>query len=159
MSGLLAPEPAGASVTADPAATPDWPGLLTSGEVLLWSGRPDFTGTAIFAGSVFLFSLVAGPAVLPVLAFPAGAFFLFARDAYALTDRRILVRRHPFAGAPRLQSLPRAGTWPQPYWSGGWRGLTFTAPDGSRLHFRLLNRKTMAHLIALYAAPDGKAPR
>jgi len=156
VSGLSVPAPDGAPA-ADPAAAPDWP--LAPGETLLWSGRPGFAGMTTVAAGALLSSLLVGPAVLPILVLPAGAFLLFARDAYALTDRRILVRRHPFAGTPRLQALPRAGTWPRPWWSRGLRGLAFTAPDRSRLDFRLLDRKTMAHLIALYAAPDGKVPR
>lgn len=160
MSGLSVPAPDGAPA-AEPAAAADaaadWP--LAPGETLLWSGRPGFAGMALIAAGALALSLLVGLAALPVLVLPASAFLLFARDAYALTDRRILVRRHPFAGTPRLQAMPRAGTWPRPWWSRGLRGLTFTAPDRSRLDFRLLDRKTMAHLIALYAAPDGKAPR
>ncbi len=137
---------------------PDWSGLLSPGETLLWSGRPDLSRFAVMAGAIALLSLPAGPGVLLLLALPAGILFFFARDAYALTDRRILLRRQPFLGPPRLDALPRAGTWPTPRLSRGERGLTFTAPDRSRLHFRHLGGKTMNRLIALHAGPQAEAP-
>lgn len=138
-------------------AIPDWASLLDPGETLLWTGQPNFTSLAALAGMVVLFSLLLGPGLLLLLGLPVSLFYHFARDAYALTDRRILLHSHPFGDPPRLLALSRSDTWPSPSMSRGARSLIFTAPDHRRIHFRLLDRKTVKHLIRLYTTPGRRA--
>ena len=136
-------------------AIADWANLLEPGESLLWSGQPNFASLAALAGIVVMFSLLLGPGLLLLLGLPVSLFYHFARDAYALTDRRILLHSHPFGDPPRLIALPRSGTWPSPSLSRGARSLIFTATDHRSIHFRLLDRRTVKHLVRLYYTAPG----
>jgi|GEM_PF-6402622 len=127
----------------------DWTPHLQAGERLLWTGQPEFAGLLSFVLFGCL-ALVVVPHGFVVLLFPLGLAAMFARDAYALTDHRVLAHRHPFSQTPRLDSLPRAGTYAGPLLGKGPRSVVFTAPDRAKITFRFLSRATQKYLIAEY---------
>ena len=115
----------------------------------MWSGRPELAGFWPY-GAMGLFGLTFAPHGLVLLLLPLGLAAVFARDAYALTERRILALRHPLTRAARLESLPRAGVYAGPQMNSGWRTVMFTAPDRKTISFRFLSRGVQKHLIAEY---------
>lgn len=129
---------------------PDWPKELERDETLLWSGQPDFTSLLVFAAVICVFGLMIAPGMFLGLVIPVGLFLAHARDAYALTNRRILALHHPLGSQPRLDSLPRAGTYAGPQMDRGPRAVWFTAPDRRKISFRFLSRATQRLLIESY---------
>ncbi|MDQ2067417.1 hypothetical protein Q9295_13645 [Xinfangfangia sp. CPCC 101601] len=132
----------------------DWSGDLMPEEQLLWSGRPSLAPLCLMATVAFIFCLIVGPAGLIALAPASVLVGLYGRSAYALTDRRILAYSHPIFGTARVESMPRAGTYPRPFWTSSSNGISFTAQHRKPLKFAMLSRKTVKELIALYAQSE-----
>ena len=141
-----------------PPNVPDWTPHLQEAEQLLWTGRPEreypLIAMALFVVYSLFFGL--GSIVFPLFFF---LFFvvlglLYARDAYALTNRRIFAYRHPFGGRARIEALPRAGTYAGPLtgplMSNFLWAVVFTAPDRTRITFQFQSRATSRMLIDSY---------
>lgn len=132
---------------------PDWTPHLQEAEQLMWTGQPEFEELVLPIGMMAMIGLLAGPIGLLFLIIPIALVSRYARDAYALTNRRILAFRHPFGGSARIDALPRAGTYAGPRVGKGPRAVVFTAPDRTRITFQFQSRATQRMLIDSY--PNG----
>ncbi len=129
---------------------PDWSAHLQEREQLLWTGRPESEDLLIALALICFLGLFFGPAIVMFLLIFLVLGLLYARDAYALTNRRILAFRHPFGGSARIDALPRAGTFAGPRMGKGPRAVVFTAPDRTRITFQFQSRATQRMLIDSY---------
>lgn len=135
---------------SDEIVSPDWPPQLHEAEQLLWSGHPELEFLILPTSMLAMIGFLAGPIGLLALLIPAAFGGLYARDAYALTNRRILAFRHPLGRLARIDALPRAGTYAAPRMNSGARSVEFTAPDRTRITFQFQSRETQRMLIDSY---------
>ncbi len=129
---------------------PDWTQHLQADERVLWSGQPEAEGLLLGLVLIGFFTLFIGPMALLLMVVFLVPTLLYARDAYALTNSRILAYRHLFGGRARVESLPRAGTYAGPQMGKGPRAVVFTAPDRTRITFQFQSRATQRMLIDSY---------
>ena len=132
------------------AARPDWGPYLQPGERVQWTGQPELAGFLLPLAAFGAFALIAGPFALVLQLVPLGLVAAYARDAYALTDRRVLAFRHPFTRPATVRTLPRASVYAGPQMNRGSRSVVFIAPDRQTVSFRFLSRAVQKHLIAEY---------